>query len=319
MTETFETATEGARVMRKPRFTVEELAGRGGHDAAFLGEDLPTPLPDPRAGETWLHYTHFSVLLDTDRRLPTLTVCDIDAASWINIKRAKEDIWSIDPRVGVDEQPDRTFYQKPDPKFDAKRNHFAFGHMVRRMDPNWGDQAAAEEAELDTLHMTNTAPQAERLNTGIWNDLEDVVLNEIKQASALRVVVLTGPLFSDSDPLLHDAIPIPRQFWKLVGWREGDRLAAVGWRQHQPPEVLKTELARLPFDTPKSAIWLTPIADLARETGLDLAPFEAADTFEDRTRRARSGGRESGGLSELAARLPRSASELLGRPVSTAG
>lgn len=314
-------AREAARVLRKPRFTAEALATRKGHDPRFLGRDLPAlPLQRAGRGEKWLHYTHFSILMDKKKRLPRLTICDIDGRSWIELARAKVDVWSPDPRLALGEQPDETFYKKPDPKFNAAHNDFAFGHMVRRMDPNWSAapdpeiaDKEAKQAEIDTFHITNTAPQAERLNAGVWNDLEDIVLDEAKKKFRMKLVVLTGPVLGENDPLLHGTTPIPRQFWKLVAWRDGDRLAAAAWRQAQPASVLPREAAALPFDPRKSNIWLARVAEIAEQTGLDLDVYAAADTYDLRGATPVVGGRESARVAEIRTLAPRSAGELLMR------
>jgi endonuclease G len=66
------------------------------------------------------------------------------------------------------------------------------GHMVRRLDPVWGD--AAETANEDTFHYTNSCPQHKDLNQKTWNDLEDyVLLNAGKHQ--LKLNVFTGPVF----------------------------------------------------------------------------------------------------------------------------
>jgi DNA/RNA endonuclease G (NUC1) len=304
--------TEGARVLRRPRFTVEELGRRRGHRPDFLGVDLPElPLQPAREHEIWLHYTHFSVLLDRLRRLPRLTIVDIDGARWKHIPRAQGDVWSPDPRVEPNEQPDASFYQEPDPAFNPEHNDFAFGHMVRRQDPDWDPQDAtgvAEQADIDTFHLTNTAPQAESLNSGTWNDLEDTILDDLKHNFRIKVVVLTGPILRHDDPKLHGAIPIPREFWKIAAWRDGSRIATAGWRQSQPDGILPAEVAGLPFSKKRSSVWLVPIADLATATGLDLGPYAMGDTYAARIRAAAT--ETAGGLSLL---HPRRAADLLMR------
>ena len=306
------TDTEGARVLRQPRFTVEELDRRQGHRPDFLGVDLPElPLQLARENEIWLNYTHFSVLLDRLRRLPRLTIVDIDGARWRHVPRAKVDVWSADPRVSRDEQPDASFYQEPDPRFNPLHNDFAFGHMVRRQDPDWDPQdetGVAEQADIDTFHLTNTAPQAEGLNSGIWNDLEDTILHDLKENFRIKVVVLTGPILRDDDPKLHDAIPIPREFWKIAAWRDGGRIATAGWRQSQPEGILPEEVANLPFSKKGSSVWLLPIAEIATDTGLDLDVYARGDTYAERTRAAAT--EVAGAMSLL---RPRRAADLLMR------
>jgi DNA/RNA endonuclease G (NUC1) len=284
---------EGTRVKAESPFSAEQLKSRRGHAVDFLGKDLQLPLPPAGANEVWLHYTHFSILMDRKRRQPRMTIVDIDGALWRQITRAKgDDIWYPDPRLGKEDQPEKDFFQKPDPDFNNQKNDFAFGQMVRRIDPTWaetGDDEAAERAEQETFHLTNASPQAASLNSKTWNRLESIVLDDLKKTLKIRAVVLTGPVMQADDPKLHGTFLIPRQYWKVVAWRADDDLAAVGWRQKQPDDVLPLTLESLqmPFDNEASEAWLIPIADIASLTGLDLSPYVAADTF--RLRRAQEG------------------------------
>lgn len=260
-------------------FTAAELRSRAGHDPAFLGPGIVLPLPATGSDQNWLPYTHFSVLLDRSLRQTRLTVVNIDGGKTQRIKRGR-DTWYPDPRLPANEQPEAGFFMRPDPAFQGDHNWFGFGHMVRREDPCWGEPGEAALAERETYHLTNASPQFEGLNSGTWRVLEDVVLGDVRRLG-IRVVVLTGPVFADGDPMLHGAFRIPRAYWKIVAWRSGGALAAVGWRQAQPEESLPggLEAASLPFDGRAGRAWLLPVAEIAQLTGLDLAVYAAADTF----------------------------------------
>jgi DNA/RNA endonuclease G (NUC1) len=288
MDDVFDGALEGASVRKASPFSVEDLRRRTGHAPDFLGATVELPLSEAEDDEVWLHYTHFSVLMDLNRRQPRLTVVDIDGARWRHIPRRKPDIWYLDPRLEPERQPEKRFFAKPDPRFDAKKNHFAFGHMVRRQDPNWDDDDdpnSAERSECETFFITNASPQAETLNSGPWNTLEDIVLDDLKKTLKIRAVVLTGPIFTEDDPLLHDVFPIPGEYWKLVAWKgPGGRLSTVAWRQRQPSGVLPADLesAQVPFDGKAGRAWLVPIDEIMEVSGLDLRVYAAADTYRQR-------------------------------------
>ncbi len=281
---------EGTRVRASSPFSVDDLERRAGHAADFLGEDLLLPLPkmldsaEETSNHVWLHYTHFSVLMDRKRRQPRLSLVDIDGKLWRQITRAKDDVWYPDPRLEENEQPVKDFFQKPDPKFNKKKNDFAFGHMVRRTDPNWEEEredGIAARAEQETFHLTNASPQAESLNSKTWNKLESIVLDDLKKSLKIHAVVLTGPELTGPE-LIHGTFPIPRQYWKIVAWRADNDLAAVGWRQRQPDDVLPAtlELQQMPFDHPSGQAWLIPIREISAMSGLDLSAYIAADTYQ---------------------------------------
>jgi DNA/RNA endonuclease G (NUC1)/GH24 family phage-related lysozyme (muramidase) len=301
-----------ANVRRSSPWSADTLDSRGGHDPNFLGAGAVLPLPPPGEGRRWLRYTHFSVLMDVRHRQAAMTVVDIDGARLREIKRRKGDTWFPDPRLEAEQQPEKAFFERPDPRIDAKRNPLAYGHLVRRLDPAWGDEA--EQAEAESFHLTNASPQAERLNSGAWNLLEDIVLNDLRERLRIRAVVLAGPVFREADFRLHDVFPVPAQYWKIVAWRSGRRLAAAGWRQHQPSEVLPEglESVGLPFDGKAGRAWLMPIREIAELTGMSLEPLVEADTFAlRRLAHAAALGLESADAAPAALPLPAEAEELV--------
>jgi DNA/RNA endonuclease G (NUC1) len=70
-----------------------------------------------------------------------------------------------------------------------------------------------------TFHFTNSVPQAEKLNTGIWKGLESYV---IKEAATIKnnkkICVFTGPLLKENDPkyLKDKTFRIPLLFYKVI-------------------------------------------------------------------------------------------------------
>lgn len=288
---------EGASVKASP-FTLIDLRKEKGHDDLFLDPAVPTPLPGLSASNDLsaqeqglikrLDYRHFSVLFDLRRKQALCTIVDIDGRNWTRVRRRNPDVWYPDPRVSDLDQPQKKHFAKPDPRFDAVKNHFAFGHLVRRLDPCWGAEAT-EIAERQTFFLANASPQAEELNSLTWNDLEDLVLDDLVQRLRIRACVLTGPIFGDANrPRLHGDMPVPTQYFKIAAWRSEGRLAAVAWVQDQPADVLPPPQieAILPFEEPgadgrrkPSLMWLRPIEEIARATGLDLSAYAAGDTY----------------------------------------
>jgi endonuclease G, mitochondrial len=108
-----------------------------------------------------LKYTHFSIVIRKSRRLAFYTAVNIDGAKLKNIERTR-DKWYFDPRINQDYQAGPRLYS--DNKLDR-------GHLVRRLDPVWGE--LAENGNLDTFHFTNCAPQHKLLNQKTWLELED--------------------------------------------------------------------------------------------------------------------------------------------------
>lgn len=269
-----------------------------GFDSAFLGVPLPLPVaPVPVVG---LSYTHFTVLLDPARRLAAATAVNIDGSLLRELDRA--DDWQLDPRLPASQQAGEQLYA---------RNALDRGHLVRRRDPVWGDPQTAAQANTDTFHVTNAAPQVAVFNQSkqLWNGLEDYVL-ERARLYRTRLSVLTGPVLAPDDPPYRGVL-LPRRFWKIAAWTGpatetpsliepagpgpagatsaasaagGLELAATGYLLDQTALLDQLDLgpdARPgAISTPPLGAFRTfqvPIADLAALTGLDRGPPPAAD------------------------------------------
>ncbi|HEX8498322.1 MAG TPA: DNA/RNA non-specific endonuclease [Actinomycetales bacterium] len=250
-----------------------------GYTSDFLGPSVPLPSAPTSRPVRELTYTHFTVLLDPQRRLAAATAVNIDGAALRELDRA--DDWFLDPRVPQDEQTGPEVYA---------RNDLDRGHLVRRRDPVWGEPAVAAAANEQSFCYTNAAPQAAAFNQGkeLWVGLEDYLL-EHARAHRLRLSVFTGPVLSPDDPP-YRGVQIPRLFWKVATWAdlgaEGSEptLAATAYVLDQTPQLddldLRTARAAAAGDVPPLGPYRTfqvPVADVEALTGLDLGPLVAAD------------------------------------------
>lgn len=265
-----------------------------GYDAEFLG--LTVPLPVSSVEVRVLHYTHFSVLLDPLRRLAAATACMVDGATLLALRRSGR--WRLDHRVASGEQSGSELYSG---------NPLDRGHLVRRLDPVWGDAETAARANHDTFTYTNAAPQVNRFNQSkeLWNGLEDHVL-AYAAAHDHRLAVQTGPVFAADDPL-YRGVRIPRLFWKVVAWvgpaaaagggTDGDGTAngggtgvlqATAFVLDQTPQLDDAHLHQITAqalardDIPPLGPFRTyqvPVPDVAALTRLDLGPLPGADVL----------------------------------------
>ncbi|WP_421743250.1 DNA/RNA non-specific endonuclease [Cellulomonas sp.] len=237
-----------------------------GYDPTFLGPRVPLPVPAQTVRT--LPSTHFTVLLDPERRLAAATAVNIDGAQLVDLERG--DDWHLDPRVPADEQAGPELYA---------RNDLDRGHLVRRRDPVWGDLVVARRANLDTFAYPNAAPQASAFNQGelLWVGLEDHVL-EYARTNDSRLSVFTGPVLADDDPV-YRGVGIPRLFWKVAAWA-GPDLRATAFVLDQTPFV--TSLQAAADEVPPLGPFRTfqvPVADVEDLTGLDLGPLTGADVL----------------------------------------
>ncbi len=161
----------------------------------------------------FLNYHHFTVAMNKERNMPLLTAVNIDGAKTIPNNR-ESDKWILDPRLDKTQQLGGDFY---------KGNHLDLGHLVRRLDPVWGDEALA--ANTDTFHYTVCAPQHKNLNRVTWLSLEDYILKNT-DVEDLKVSVYTGPVFSNQDFPYRDVL-LPLEFWKMAAVIKKDGTPSV--------------------------------------------------------------------------------------------
>ncbi|MFJ6310618.1 DNA/RNA non-specific endonuclease [Pseudarthrobacter oxydans] len=258
-----------------------DYEGRKGYDPDFL--DVPVPLPvltaeqraeaaqnrRPAQGQdpTVLNYHHFSLVMHRSRRLALYTAVNVDGRLSQSPKRDR-DKWYFDPRLDRSEQIGGDLYAG---------NDFDRGHLVRRLDPAWGPDAAAKAANDDTFHFTNCSPQHKNFNQGasLWAGLEDYVLDTAK-AEKLRLSVFTGPVFTANDPEFQ-AARIPLSFWKMLVFQRPDgshSASAYMISQHELVEgILREAFTPVTFQV--------PIRRISELTGLDFGHLFGWDPMND--------------------------------------
>ena len=110
-------------------------------------------------------------------------------------------------------------------KYTAK-NPLDRGHIARRADIVWGPMLEAKSANKDSFHYTNIAPQHEDFNQssagGMWGLLENAVFEDV-DVTDLKVSVIGGPIFTNSDPEFRSA-KLPKSFWKIIYFTEEGRV-----------------------------------------------------------------------------------------------
>jgi endonuclease G len=262
--------------------TAASLADRTGYDERFLGAGaLRVPLPTVTAalarktvtvaaGERGtrkhlLHYTHFSVATHAERRVALFTAVNIDGAQAQPLKR-RRDVWKLDPRLDERFQTGEELYED---------NDLDRGHLVRRLDPAWGDLALATTGEEDTFYFTNCSAQHSSFNQRTWLSLEDYLLRNADTMD-FRACVFTGPVLDDGDPV-HRGFLLPQAFWKVAVMRrtEDGALTATGYVVSQSDLLGDLEFAFGEFKT-----FQVPVARIETLTGLRFGTLKRADPLE---------------------------------------
>lgn len=260
--------------------TTRDLADRDGYNANFLGDhELAVPLPKlgtlakvavevdtTRRGTNRyrLDYTHYSVVMHRDRGFAIFTAVNIDGTSIRRLKRTGDEPWALDPRIPASTQHGNQLYAN---------NDLDRGHLVRRLDPCWGNDA--EQAELDTFFFTNCTPQHKDFNRKLWLELEDYLLDN-PATLGFKASIFTGVIFGN-DQQYRDA-HLPAGYWKVAVMIDTDthQLTATGYLVSQADLITNIEFAYGQLRT-----YQVPITHIEQLTALNFGHLTDHDPLRN--------------------------------------
>ena len=201
-----------------------DYATRKGYDTGFLGNGakrvgLPklgdgleaeaAPLIKPtKDNKHVLHYNNYSVVMQKTRRFAIFSAANVSFANRFKMSRPP-DVWRRDPRILAAHQVESFYYLS---------NQFDRGHLTRREDLEFGaTPEIALQSAGDTCHWTNCTPQHAKFNQNkeTWQGIERHVLESAIVDGRFNANIITGPVFSEGDPIYKD-IKYPLQYWKVV-------------------------------------------------------------------------------------------------------
>ncbi len=223
--------------IRKTAFDINVLKNCRGYDPAFIDKKVPVafnkilkstlkkrlPTVDGNT-EGILHYTDMSVAYCADRKLPFFTAYNINGGEKKGgIKRTT---FKTEPRIPADIQLNQKAF------YDLRKDitEFEIGHMAANNEMAWGEDAQLKAYQ--TFHYPNSAPQAERLNTGIWKTLESYIVDETATINGnKKVCSFTGPVLTDADPKYKwdKNFRIPLLFFKVIVFSAAGKLYATAF------------------------------------------------------------------------------------------
>lgn len=250
---------------------------RTGYRETFLGDFVvPWPIPGgdhandvlPIEGtdDNLLDYQHFSIMMSASRKMAMVVGVNIDGRTSVSIKRGN-DKWYFDGRIPNDAQLGNDLYAS---------NLLDRGHLVRREDPNWGEQA--QVANDDTFHFTNCSPQMAAFNQKTWLSLENYILDNSRRWRDLATV-FSGPIFRDDD-IEYRKARIPSAFWKVVAFLSDEgKPSATAYIIDQKEELTELEAAFGKFRT-----YQCSVRSIEQLTGLSfgaLAQYDGLSNEEE--------------------------------------
>lgn len=262
-------AQEQTRVQAEASAANPTLAG---YQAEFLGTGLALPGLSPEvkavafAEGRPLDYVNYSVVFNGARRMAVVTASNVDRRSLLVLPRGVE-AFVGDPRVPARDQLTPAVFAE---------NDLDRGHLVTRQEATWGpfftggDDLVDSRASANVNVFPNITVQFDSFNRGVWSELERWVLTEHNR-SAGRIVVFSGPVFRDDDPVVvRDAmgdVRLPRAFWKIAVSPGTDGGLVVDAFLIRQSSEAGEKRERVPFIPD---LYRVGVADIERLTGLSF-------------------------------------------------
>ena len=189
-----------------------------------LPDKLKKLLPEVEGNEDGvLHYSGMSVVYNTKRRVPFFAAYNIDGNDQpTSIRRPP---FVRDPRIPASVQLGNDFY---DLRTDI--TEFEIGHMASNDEMGRGKDGKLKAYQ--TFFFTNSVPQAERLNSGLWRSLESYIIHEASTVSGNgRISVFTGPVLTTKDPkyVKDPSFRIPLLFFKVIVFPSNNKVYATAF------------------------------------------------------------------------------------------
>lgn len=224
-----------------------------GFNVNFLGENYKVNFPGlgKELSEISLNngeifdFTHFSLVMNKVMKSAIYVASNIDKSQQCSIKEERR--WHFDDRIGKENQLGNEFYTNDNNTWDR-------GHLARRADLIWGSVEEAKKAQYDSCCWANISLQHHKFNTGIWNDLEDWVLDKAKDdILSKKLSIFTGPIYGEysieycgANNPLGCKIFIPTAFWKSIFYiNKSNDLKCISFIMTQKEYLIKGTLEDL--------------------------------------------------------------------------
>ena len=150
-----------------------------------------------------LKYTGFTVQYNPNTRQP----------DWAEYSLTAEHVEMSNntPKVSRYFMPDPNLSLPQATPADYSKSGWVRGHMARRQDMKWSEQAIKESD-----YFTNICPQNDVMNNGVWHQIENLVRRVATQYDSVHVIC--GPIFTDNANgyIGPNRLPVPDYFFKTL-------------------------------------------------------------------------------------------------------
>ncbi|EDP95034.1 probable protease [Kordia algicida OT-1] len=195
----------------------------------------------------YLQYQNYSVLQNPFRKFPYYSAVNVDGKQFHKLKRDTifegSERWEKDARIPLETQWGKALY-------DAEKYDFDKGHMAKREDVQWGNNAeAARLAARSTFYYTNAIPQVSKLNRGVWKSIENYILHHETIKNSMKICLFSGPVFRENDPeflkkVNDEKVQLPYLFWKVVYYVKDNELYRAGFLTSQQRQMQKKRIVK---------------------------------------------------------------------------
>lgn len=253
------------------------LASKKINITSILNNDQKKELPIVEGNKNGiLNYTDLSVLFNKNRKIPFFSAYNIDGSN--KVENVKRTTFRVDQRIDASIQLNKSFYD-----LEKKFTEFEIGHMAANNEMAWGIEAQLKAYQ--TFLYTNSVPQAENLNTGVWKSLETYIIKEaINDAENKKINVITGPVLNVNDPVYvnDNNFQVPLQFFKIIIFEFNTKLYATAFIMSHEKKLREDELiidkvvqkkAALKIEQPfmdflYSKVYQVNVEDVSKLTGM---------------------------------------------------
>ena len=172
-------------------------------EKSVLSDESLLPASRADLSEQILHRKGYTVSYNKDTRNP----------NWVAWTLTKAHTAELVERPGT--SPFHEDDEVPDPKAnrsDYKGSGWSRGHLCPAGDCRWD-----EDAMYESFLLTNICPQAGKLNTGVWNQIEKSCREWAVKYG--EVMIVTGPIYfkkSKAGTIGENKVKVPDAFFKVV-------------------------------------------------------------------------------------------------------